>query len=216
MANNINTDDEEFPAPKFEDMIPVDADSPEWFQRAMRPVLQRMGEFQQQLRALDARVDMAVKKRLVVPEPAMACCSPSLPPRPVASDDVLNSPAELRLLVDSQELQLRHLSMKQDKLLADVEASHASQRASLEQIAALASRIEAGDNLGFGAPIGRTLNTQDMAAMYAEMRQDLADCKKRVAVLAGLVQGGAGGDVASGVTSVGERPLGSAPGTVGA
>lgn len=61
----------------------LDADAPDWLQSAMRLVWQLLGELQEQLRGVDARVDIALKKQLMH---QMGCCSS--PPALVPSEEI--------------------------------------------------------------------------------------------------------------------------------
>merc|ERR1740121_2564110 len=81
------------------------------------------------------------------------------------------------------------LQFQTEHFQASLMAAEKTQQATMQELRLLRGQIdrlgEAGaapaeDPLDFGAPIGKTWNTQDMASMHAETRADLEELRRRI------------------------------------
>eukprot|EP00429_Kryptoperidinium_foliaceum_P063631 CAMPEP_0176066326 /NCGR_PEP_ID=MMETSP0120_2-20121206/33098_1 /TAXON_ID=160619 /ORGANISM="Kryptoperidinium foliaceum, Strain CCMP 1326" /LENGTH=208 /DNA_ID=CAMNT_0017399929 /DNA_START=92 /DNA_END=715 /DNA_ORIENTATION=+ len=186
----VNNDDEEdCGLPATVAALAPGVEMPPWFEQAMRPLLQRMNEFQGRMRQLEARVDFTMNRRIVHAQAAVGGCCSTGAPSPSAMEELSLFQAELRAKVESQDLELKTLTKQQEQLLADARASQVSLKEALKKASNVAGKAKEDEDLDFGAPIGKTFNTQDMAAMHAETRQELAECQRRISELADMVGG---------------------------
>jgi len=153
--------------------------------------LQQTAELQHRLHQLEQRMEGSPRMRIARAQAATdGCCSSASAPSTSVWEELSLFQAELRAKVDAQDLQLRRLGEQQEQLLAEAKVSQESLKKALREVSDLAGQAREDVELDFGAPIGKTLNTQDMAAMHAETRRELAECRRRISEVADMVVGG--------------------------
>lgn len=193
-------DDERVPASMA--IRPLPAEVPEWLHEVLQPLVAKVTELSEQVKRCHARVDKVTHQK---PAPAtqgwrFPLLSAAAAPKASETclDEVLATQAELRRQVEEGQRATEALLQRTDKLQAVVSAAEAAQLSALEQIKVLKAKTEqlaeggGGGGLDFGAPIGKTLNTQDYAVMHAETRQELDECKQTLDVISDIVLQGGG------------------------
>merc|ERR1740121_847672 len=175
-------------------------------EHTLQPLVQKVSSLQAQLMRCQAQVDQVVCRspeslllpRWLWPGGGRAGSEPSAG-RP--SETTLAASSESRACLEALVRQLDEgrqsicaLQVSTDRLQESLAAMEAQQQTAVDEMRTLRSRVEQlGDaGLELGAPIGKTLNTQDMVAMHAETRTDLNELRNRIDDLCTAMLGGGG------------------------
>mmetsp|Transcript_17480 Transcript_17480/g.48291 ORF Transcript_17480/g.48291 Transcript_17480/m.48291 type:complete len:249 (-) Transcript_17480:163-909(-) len=180
-----------------------------WLEQALRPVVAQVHDLQKQVQRCEVRIEELDSHRTPaepdgwpVQAPCIAACRVPGSTAILADcggtanlDEVLAEQAELLRLVEEGQRRVDALQQKVGSavgLQTNVTLAEPMQKTTVEQISELKDAVtKFGDMiLDFGSPIGKTMNTQDWLAMYAETRQEVDECRRRVDSLMSLLQQG--------------------------
>mmetsp|Transcript_50864 Transcript_50864/g.128300 ORF Transcript_50864/g.128300 Transcript_50864/m.128300 type:complete len:281 (-) Transcript_50864:27-869(-) len=155
---------------------------PAWLDQTLRPLVAKVANLQAQVNRCQARVEIVAGQRdsSVLPRWLFAK-GPAVETEQVNPTECLE--AVLRQLDEGRQ-SINNLQFQTERLQEAVASSERSQKATREEMRLLHGKLDqisdAALDLDFGPPIGKTMNTQDIAQLHAETRADLDELRKRL------------------------------------